>query len=742
MIGRSKDGKPVLAADLIGREDVMSILYDIEEKLSETEYILNTGNQEIEEWRQASKYATRDFSAYTFLAEKYAALFDCLRVNAEGLPAAERAAFWFSMPETEAGVEIPLSFEKREGRKTIPFHTISPNGRDGKPMSPKPIIWAVEAKGARLFVQTVLFFMLEEERVLRDIEGLDSTLSFEFFKQLMQIKNRRGTGRGVPAGVLLTAVTKASSEVSGTFQLIQEIEKGDKKREVKKGSYERTYRANFIGDCQNYWLQDCESNMEADQGLRGLRKRFVWADISPIRFRSNTTKENLAEKEWYENAHGPEYLAMLSLVKGNRAVRSQDVAEDRVNWHEQDYAPAVLDLVGHFAYGQVWRRLLNMAQAAQLCRLAEISRSACQDSKTDYSFYDPYLYRREEGGIYYGRSLRRFATLSFFEGGLVRSGDVDIVERELFAASGNKGRYAFIPPEEGAPRNREALTIYREGISRYFSHIAKTYKTEGRKTKRMYKEELKWYRKMLSDLARWLHKAVRKKEAGEEYLETDRRDVEDAAYIDEIAKILKPYIEDIGEAVLHSGKDGFASEDAYLKMRLFLSEIRSLSPGVFEELCRCLKLEEVFGQDKRSGARDAISAYFNANRENEESFCHLFSTSTLVIGGLKNKRLKREMEEKVAEEFAKLLTEKLSDSDGTAPEYGEVEKWLEGKGELFLMGMDMSSLRLWQENPHKFGGPGEAYLKSLKEKMESSWKQLAVKTDVMDFDGGCSQPFL
>ena len=344
MIGRSKDGKPVSAADLIGREDVMSILYDIEEKLSETEYILNTGNQESEEWRQASKYATRDFSAYTFLAEKYAALFDCLKVNAEGLPAAERAAFWFSMPEAEAGVEIPLSFEKREGRKTIPFHTISPNGRDGKPMPPKPIIWAVEAKGARLFVQTVLFFMLEEERVIRDIEGLDSTLSFEFFKQLMQIENRRGTGRGVPAGVLLTAVTKASSEVSGTFQLIQEIEKGDKKREVKKGSYERTYRANFIGDCQNYWLQDCESNMEADQGLRGLRKRFVWVDISPIRFRSNTTKENVAEKEWYENAHGLEYLAMLSLVKGNRAVRSQDVAEDRVNWHEQDYAPAVLDL--------------------------------------------------------------------------------------------------------------------------------------------------------------------------------------------------------------------------------------------------------------------------------------------------------------------------------------------------------------------------------------------------------------
>ena len=63
MIGRSKDGKPVSAADLIGREDVMSILYDIEEKLSETEYILNTGNQESEEWRQASKYAARDFSA-------------------------------------------------------------------------------------------------------------------------------------------------------------------------------------------------------------------------------------------------------------------------------------------------------------------------------------------------------------------------------------------------------------------------------------------------------------------------------------------------------------------------------------------------------------------------------------------------------------------------------------------------------------------------------------------------------
>lgn len=482
--------------------------------------------------------------------------------------------------------------------------------------------------------------------------------------------------------------------------------------------------------------------METDPLLRGKIKRFAFQDISLTRFEGNKTRDAVHELEWRESAHGPEYLTMLSLVKGNATIYRPEIAEDQVNWHEQDYVPAVMDLLGHFAYGQVWRRMLNMAQASELCRSAKIARSAYCDDKTDYAFYDPYLYDRVENGTGYSRSLRRFATYSFYQKGTVIDADVAAVESELFAASGLKNRYAFIPPEMGMPKNTDALVLYRGGVLKYFSDIGNLYKTEGNKPKAAYKNELKSYRYILSYLMRWIHKAVRKKEADEGYQITDKRGMADKAYIEDIAQIIQPHIRDIGAALLHSEKGQYTTEGAYLKVRLFLSRIRSLSPGVFEELCRCLKLEEVFGQDKRSGARDAVSAYFNTNRENEESFCHLFSTSTLVVGGLKNKRLKREMEEKVAEELAKLLTEKLSDSDGTPPEYGEVEKWLKEKGELFLMDMDTTSLRLWRQNPHKFGGSGEAYLKSLKKKMESSWGSLAVKTDVMDFDGGCGQPFL
>lgn len=742
MIGRSKDGKPVLAADLIGREDVMSILYDIEEKLSETEYILNNGKKESKEWQEAAKYVTRDFSAYTFLTEKHAALFGCLKAASENMSEAELADFWFSIPEEEAGVEIPLSFEQKKERKTLPFHTINLNGRWGQSMTPQPVIQTVEAKGARLFVQTVLFFILEEERVLRDVEKLDSALSFEFFKKLMQIENRRGTGKGVPAGVLLNAMTKVNSSATGVFDWVQGNNKTTDGGKKKRGAYENVYRANFIEGYDNYYLQDYENNMETDPLLRGKIKRFAFQDISLPRFGGNKTRDTMHELEWRESAHGPEYLTMLSLIKGSVTIRRPEIAEDQVDWHEQDYVPAVMDLLEHFAYGKIWRRLLNMRQAAELCRSTAIARSSYCDDKTDYAFYDPYLYERVGNGARYDKSLRRFAAHSFYQKDAVTDADVSAVESELFAASGLKNRYAFIPPELGMPKNTDALVLYRGGVSKYFSDIGNLYKTEGNKSKASYKNELKSYRYMLSVLMRWIHKAVRKKEADEGYQVTDKRGMADKAYIEGIAQIVQPHIRDIGAALLHSGKGQYTTEGAYLKVRLFLSGIRSLSPGVFEELCRCLKLEEVFGQDKRSGARDAISAYFNANRENEESFCHLFSTSALVVGGLKNKRLKREMEEKAVEELAKLLTKKLSDSDGTPPEYGEVEKWLEEKGELFLMGMDKTSLRLWRENPHKFWGSGDRYFKSLEEKMESSWRQLAAKTDIMDFDEGCGQPFL